>query len=395
MLRRVRSSAAGAVYCVVTIFVLIGNLVACGPITPLASSSGDSPSEFGLRDFDLGLQAELNGDYAAARDAYLRALAAASSVGADSGFVADITYNLGRMSGYLCDFRTAEAMLQQSLRLVESRTLTMTPAVSRRLFELGRLAIDEDRFVEAVAFFERALPVLENLKMVAEDPLGFAYVLDELAYALDGAGQTDRAVSVRLRSSELREKSGHAVMQFRPKHFAQGCAETSTNRDWPAAHQNWSVMVKFASKVDTPIADYAEFLFEHGRALGVLCDFSEAERNLRQAQYYFDRINGPGHLVLVELARLNLAQKRYLSALTHFDEIFKRVANDDLGEIEPGWYEKIANEYADALSAVGRDALADEKRNLLHSDTNQSPRVNEYRTPYGSQCTESDSGIMG
>ena len=395
MLLQVRSSAAVGRRSALIVFTLISLLIACGPITPLQTNNGDPPAAFGLRDFDLGLQAELNGDYTAARDAYLRALAAASSFGADPGFVADITYNLGRMSGYLCDFRTAEAMLQQSLRLVESRTLSLTPAVSRRLFELGRLAIDEGRFTDAVAYFERALPVLENLKMVADDPLGFAYVLDELAYALDGADQTDRAARIRLRSTDLREKNGHTVMQFRPKHFAQGCAETSTNRDWPTAHQYWSVMVKFASKVDTPLADYAGFLFEHGRALGVLCDFTEAERVLQQAQHYFERIKGPAHLVLIELARLNLAQKRYLSALTHFDEILKRVANGDLGEIEPGWHEIIVNEYADALRAVGRDALADEKRNLLHPDSNQPPRVMEYRTPYGSQCTESDSGIMG
>lgn len=370
-------------------------LYACGAVKPIASNTGFSPTQSGLQEFNLGLKLESNNNYSAARDAYLRALAAASSTDTDPTFIADITYNLGRMAGYTCDFRMAEAMLRESLKVVESRSISLTPNRSRRLFELGRLAMDEGRFADAVSFYERALPVLENVRMVVEDPLGFAYILNELAYALEGAGQIERATKIRARSLEVRDKSGNKPMLFLPKHYAEGCAETSTNKDWNVAHRNWSVMAAFTSKVDTPPATTSNVLFEYGRSLGVLCEFQEAERILRQAQQLFDRNKGPTHLVLIELARLNLAQKKYLTGLNYLDEIFKQIAIGSLNSIEPGWLEDIVEEYATALSAVGRDEQAVEKRKLMRARDPDVLRAPEYRTPYGSQCVNTDSGIMG
>lgn len=371
-------------------------LYACGAVKPIASNTGFTHSQAGLEEFNLGLKLESNNDYSAARDAYLRALAAASSNDTDPTFIADITYNLGRMAGYTCDFRMAEAMLRESLKLVESRSISLTPNRSRRLFELGRLAMDEGRFADAVSYFERALPVLENVRMVTEDPLGFAYILDELAYALEGAGQVDRAIKLRARSIELRQKNDNKPMRFRPKHFAEGCAETSTNKkDWNVAHRNWSVMAAFASKVETSSVASSRILLEYGRSLGVLCEFQEAERILRQAQQLFVSDKGSTHLVLIELARLNLAQKKYLSALSYLDEIFKHVANGTQSDIEPGWHEEIVDEYAAALTAVGRDEQAIEKRKHMQVRDPNITYEPGYRTPYGSQCVNTDSGIMG
>lgn len=370
-------------------------LYACGAVKPIVSNTGFSPTQTGLQEFNLGLQLESNNNYSAARDAYLRALAAASSTDTDPIFIADITYNLGRMAGYTCDFRMAEAMLRESLKVVESRSISLTPNRSRRLFELGRLAMDEGHYADAVSYFERALPVLENVRMVIDDPLGFAYILDELAYALEGAGQIDRATKLRARSLEVRQKSDNKPMQFRPKHFAEGCAETSANKDWNVAHRNWSIMAAFTAKVESSSVDTSHVLFEYGRSLGVLCEFQEAERILRQAQQLFVSHNGPTHLVLIELARLNLAQKKYLSALSYLDEIFKHIANGTLSEIEPGWHEDIVDEYAAALTAVGRDEQAIEKRKLMPVRDPNIRHESGYRTPYGSQCVNTDSGIMG
>src|SRR5689334_16852443 len=76
-------------------------------------------------DWILGTKAEAAKDYAAARDAYRRDLEdarkgnIAQHVDTSQSRIMRDTYDLGRMTGYTCDYAEAERLLREALRLGE------------------------------------------------------------------------------------------------------------------------------------------------------------------------------------------------------------------------------------------------------------------------------------
>jgi hypothetical protein len=177
-----------------------------------------------------GAHAEREKDYVAAREAYRREL---NSAQADddkttvSRFrILMATYELGRMTGYTCDYVGAETLLREALRLSE----LMEERYSHRtaiLSELARLTFDAGKLADSVSFYERAIERLDGFRHVDRDPIGFAEFLDDYALALERAGSVSAAARVRARTHLIRLKNVGKAALFTPLHYRDLCGQES------------------------------------------------------------------------------------------------------------------------------------------------------------------------
>jgi tetratricopeptide (TPR) repeat protein len=126
-------------------------------------------------DRKLGYQAEKAKDYVAAREAYRRALTTArQELNARQDqphketyqFVVMMDeYELGRMTGYTCDYADAEKLFLEALTLGEQMQDQFSH-ITATLSELARLSFDEGKFQDSLSYYERAIARLDNFHFV-------------------------------------------------------------------------------------------------------------------------------------------------------------------------------------------------------------------------------------
>jgi tetratricopeptide (TPR) repeat protein len=177
--------------------------------------------------FQAGLQAEQAGDYPRSREAFRRALINAKMGDVPPAFVSAVTYNLGRMTGYTCDFVQAEQLLLESLKLEQALPAPGPINITKRLAELARLYQDLQRHDESASFYARGVPELERLGILELDPIGYALYLDDYAKVLSQAGQAAKASEVAARAAGLRAKHPERRAGFVPLHFSSVCPRAS------------------------------------------------------------------------------------------------------------------------------------------------------------------------
>lgn len=161
--------------------------------------------------------------------------------------------------------------------------------------------------------------------------------------------------------------------------------------DWITARTYWGRAAINAELGGSAPQRLAVLWYEYGRSSGVICDWPEAESGLTKA-FELDRAsNGPSHMSLVELARMNLDRQRYGAAIGYFERANAIVADGKLETVDPIGYAHLLDEYAVALQNVGRISEAAEFRKQAARLRNAYPasETRTDRTPYGSQCQSS------
>ncbi|MEQ1519106.1 MAG: hypothetical protein ABL931_21715, partial [Usitatibacteraceae bacterium] len=70
---------------------------------------------------------------------------------------------------------------------------------------------------------------------------------------------------------------------------------------------------------------------EYGRAMGVLCDYAEAEKYLQLGKEIAEKAGGPPSIALYELGAVSVAQKKYQAAAQYFAQFETAVARESGG----------------------------------------------------------------
>lgn len=144
--------------------------------------------------------ARMSGDWVKARMYYGRAAVNAQMGRMPPRTIAIMWYEYGLASGVICDWAEAEAGLTKAYDLDK---INDGPALLS-LVQLARMNFDAQRYVEAVVYFDRALPELEEQSIGTQDPIGYADFLDEYATALDKVGRPADAKKHRRQSTRIR-----------------------------------------------------------------------------------------------------------------------------------------------------------------------------------------------
>jgi tetratricopeptide (TPR) repeat protein len=174
---------------------------------------------------ERGTQAEYAGDFALAEQNFSRALWNARMGNSPRSGISLVTYNLGRIKGYLCKYDEAEELLLEALRLEEQESGPDSGLASMRLFELARLSAARGRFDEARKYYSRAIPIVRKLDIESSDPIGFADVLSDYVMVLESLEQHQEAIDASRESEQLRATHPDRQAEFTPSSYKQDCPE--------------------------------------------------------------------------------------------------------------------------------------------------------------------------
>jgi tetratricopeptide (TPR) repeat protein len=190
-----------------------------------ACASHTSPSNAARDYYDAGLRYEAAKNYEAARLAFQHALTAANEQHLPPATISAATYNLGRMTGYTCDFPAALKFLGDSLREEEALKAPDAGNITKRLSELARLTFDMQMYSRSAAYYERDVPALEKAGVVNIDPIGFALLLDDAGAAFEKSGDAAKAGDAHRRATVLRASNPTRAAGFTPLYYRDVCAK--------------------------------------------------------------------------------------------------------------------------------------------------------------------------
>lgn len=175
------------------------------------------------------------GDYAQAKESFSSALQVAMQQNWKP-HIATAKYGLGRSMGQLCQFDEAEKYLLEAANLENEISGGKGIHLSQDYFELARLYYDYGKYEKAVPYFQKAIPLAEEVGVASSDPIGFAKVLDDYAIALSKIGDANAATAVERKIANLRQNNPGKSAGFQIVRFNTKCApNTAVKRDAPQA----------------------------------------------------------------------------------------------------------------------------------------------------------------
>lgn len=165
------------------------------------------------------LKAEKENNWNAAARRYSLALQNSEWANEGKGVRSDFHYKLGRALGATCQFDASEQNLAQAHQF--------NPRMPQALAELGRLKLAQNQLLDALSFFERALPDLQ--KSANADPIGVAEILDDYSIALGKSNKEADARAIAKRAGELRAgNAGKTASMIKPPYGGQ-CPEKKSS----------------------------------------------------------------------------------------------------------------------------------------------------------------------
>jgi tetratricopeptide (TPR) repeat protein len=201
-----------------TLIWLAGSVALAGCATAINQKNADIYYEAALR-------AEASKNWSGAKEMYSRSLANARSGGASPAYISAVTYNLGRMTGYTCEYADAEKLLLESVSLEQGLPTPNMGNLTKRWSELAQITYDQGKYAESAKWFAVAIPELEKLNIVSKDPIGYAAYLDDYAQSVEKSGQVQQASVIRQRAASLRSSNPGISASFKPVHYHEVCGQ--------------------------------------------------------------------------------------------------------------------------------------------------------------------------
>lgn len=177
--------------------------------------------------------------------------------------------------------------------------------------------------------------------------------------------------------------------------------------DWGTARRAFGQAVLVADQSGWPASRRAAMHFDYGRALGVTCYYTEAERELSQA-YDLDILTARyRYPALVELARLALVQRQFDVSAKYFGRALVTLDRLEAARKVPYAYAELLDDYALALGGAGdaqaatriidraakvRAEIGDDAHGRPTLATSATPPTS--RTPYGTHCAQLTTGAQ-
>ncbi len=157
---------------------------------------------------------------------------------------------------------------------------------------------------------------------------------------------------------------------------------------WRDAKKRWDLALQKVAAVAGDDEYLAVLYYEQGRSAGVLCQWDEAEISLQKALTLDKKTDGPFFMSLLELARLQLAQKNLQQAKEFYDQLLPELKANEAAVIDPIGSAEIVSEYAQVLVKLGAVEAAKPYREMADTWRNkhQGIEAETSKTPYGSLC---------
>ena len=162
------------------------------------------------------------GEWWKARQACGRAAINAELGGASPLAVAALWYENGRTSGVICDYSEAQKSLEKSLEMDKANS----GPIIMDYFELARLSFDQRLFKEASGYYQAGIAATAK-ELIAQDPIGYANILEEYGEALKQTGEMENSKKFIAEAAQLRisNPTAHAITKRTP--YGKFCDQKS------------------------------------------------------------------------------------------------------------------------------------------------------------------------
>jgi tetratricopeptide (TPR) repeat protein len=172
--------------------------------------------------------------------------------------------------------------------------------------------------------------------------------------------------------------------------YVQRAAAAEKRGDWQSAANQFALAVNHADLPRDGAARSAMHL-GYGRALGVLCQYGEAEKYLQRAREIAEKAGSPTFAPLYELGAISVAQQKHAAAIDYFSQLAPLLEREPRGLAPAATVADVHEKLAAALAATGRtDEAASRRRQAdrMRAAGSTSP-LPAATTPYGTQCPKS------
>lgn len=128
-------------------------------------------------------------------------------------------YEYARAAGVTCFFDISETYLNKAYELDKK----IGGPYFLSLVELFRLNLDQEKYIVAIKYFKKVLPVLEEINAPTQSPAEFAKLLDEYSVALKSIGKNNEARKLKDRSNKIKRKAKNSITDRTP--YGSSCSE--------------------------------------------------------------------------------------------------------------------------------------------------------------------------
>ena len=160
--------------------------------------------------------------------------------------------------------------------------------------------------------------------------------------------------------------------------------------DWQSAASQFAQAVNHPDLAKSG-AERVQVLVEYGRAVGVLCQYGEAETFLLRAKGIAEADASSAFGVLYELGAISLAQKKLPEAANYFALLMPVIERESRARVSALVVADALEKYGLALAATGKPEEAEARRReaLAIRDKNPNPAPAGTITPYSEKCSKS------
>jgi len=280
----------------------------------------------------LGAAAKAQGDLLKAKEHYLNARSAYLQISTPSSGFAVVLNNLGEVILALGDLRSAEDLLNSSLRMKESLAgrdpdPPALLSIAGTLSNLGGIALARGDLKFAREYFTRALKTREQYLL--EDSTDLAAGFSNLGYVEHEEGRITEAETYYRRALGIyqqvaKETALHAAVLGNLGNAAYD------RKDFTAAETFYNQAITILERVSPDSLDTAKAYLNYGNILAAMNKLDLARARHLRAKTIYERL-APGSLdlalVLNSMGTLALSEKRFAEAQQFFSQAVSIIEN--------------------------------------------------------------------
>ena len=194
-----------------------------------------------------------------------------------------------------------------------------------------------------------------------------------LVFTIAAVSLVGCAAPINVRNAEVHAQAGYAAQQ---------------RGDWDAAMRQFAQAVVNADLGGAEPRGRAIVNYEYGRALGVSCRYSEAEKYLLRSKEFDEKQGRSPYLPLYELGLISEKQGNSLQAANYFSQLIPLMEKEGLRSRYPLGVADAYDRYASALQTNGDSEKASIQRGEANKIRAANPGAARFGTvtPYGSAC---------
>jgi tetratricopeptide (TPR) repeat protein len=170
--------------------------------------------------------------------------------------------------------------------------------------------------------------------------------------------------------------------------YAEGCRGFQAQNEWWKARRACGRAAVNAKLGGAPNQTIAILWYEYGRTSGAICDYAEAQRGFDEAMKLDQATGGPVYMSLLEMARLNSAQGKFIEAANYYEKFWLAVPKNLAEKEDPVGSAEALEEQAEAYRQIGNTALSQSTKDLAQKlrAANPNKQSKTDHTPYGKYC---------